>query len=1101
MSGKTYHRILSAVACVSLLLNSLWGVFLYPQVTLAVEPEEPTKYIEFIEPSTGTYGGDTTSLNLVVEAEYEPYGIDWIMFRYAPPGESCQQQYTPPYFNRIEVAEHEEDTDVYTQTWDISGLESGEYTLCALMHKNGGSEGYVEENLATVQAIIDYDAPLVPTGLHIIQDERDLGCESYINQRRITVDWDDNTEPDFDHYDYQIREERTIAQPVVSEYTGDIRDEDGYYKYRVRAVDTAGNASGWADWCGVTLDRVAPSSLTIISPPNDSYLKTENLTKIDWTDVDDPSSPVTYQYQAFSDEDYTINRWGPSSWLSVSEIPTPGTPEGVYYVRVRAKDAASNISDWSNGEDSPHKITVDNTPPTLPGQMGWTTENPPEGEDYVGGSDFDNYKTCGQSLNYSPMTNFWQPSTDNTGVIGYEREVYSPEETRIYSTTLSTNYQNGGGAIDGTTYWVRARAFDAVGNFSSWTEKCAITYDESPPVTILTSPEDNTYWNEPIIVQGSSVDNVGVNSVNLSYQPIEDEIWFLIKTLANELGSPSFNWTYPWQPSEEGIYNIKASAEDTAGNVEESAHANNITYDITAPDTPENLGFNVPPGDYSEPRPETDVACGEYTNENQISHHWTDESESGAVLYQRQWQYPGGSTWHGAEEWQTPYTNYRSFGGGEGAEGLWRVRVRVRDLADNWSEWSEACTVIYDNTSPNSFFTSPSGGRIFGGPEEEPIYIAGHSTDELVETVDYTEIHYRVSEPEDEWQLLETFVNEGGNEPFYWETYWKPEKDGIYDFRAIATDKAGNVEETAYVYGVIYDTTDPELSWTKPAEDTIISGTTIILSVATDNLSGVDSVTYYYQREGEVDWHKIATLTSSPPYETSWDTTGLALDDYNLKAVAMDKAGNSVEAIRSVSVAAVISGETWSRPEFGKITVNWTTDRSTSGRVVYDTTSHSIDLNHPNYGYANTSGVVDNSPKTTSHTVTLSELLNGITYYWRTVSSGSPVVISEEHRGDTFSIPGPPGDGGGGAVAGLTTDTIATTTSFVTGEVEEISVSEEEEVLGEETATITQPEELEGVGESVLAKSKVIRVILWGGAALGGLILIYYFFFKRRKKR
>jgi hypothetical protein len=143
--------------------------------------------------------------------------------------------------------------------------------------------------------------------------------------------------------------------------------------------------------------------------------------------------------------------------------------------------------------------------------------------------------------------------------------------------------------------------------------------------------------------------------------------------------------------------------------------------------------------------------------------------------------------------------------------------------------------------------------------------------------------------------------------------------------------------------------------------------------------------------------------------------------------------------------------------------------------------------------------LVDISPKTTSHTVTLSELLNGITYYWRTVSTGSPIVISKEHRGDTFSIPNPPAPPEGeGLVEGTTIG--VTTTPFVSGEIEGISVSEEEEeVLGEE-AIITSPEEFEGVMESVLGKSKVIRVILWGGAVLGGLILIYFFFRKRKKK-
>jgi len=543
----------------------------------------------------------------------------------------------------------------------------------------------------------------------------------------------------------------------------------------------------------------------------------------------------------------------------------------------------------------------------------------------------------------------------------------------------------------------------------------------------------------------------------------------------------------------DGNYILRAATKDKAGNYNHSETP--VVFDNIPPDTPNNLGFNIPPGDYSETRPITDVACGGYTNQNSVSHHWTDESGSGAILYQRQWQYPGGTTWHGAEDWTTPYTNYRSFGGGEGTEGLWKVRVRAKDEANNWSGWSDACAVTYDNTSPNSYFTSPLDDGIYGGPEEEPIHIEGYSTDEPADTVAYTKLYYRESE-EGEWQLLETFYNAANDEPFNWEVEWTPVEDGTYDFKAVATDKAGNVEETAYAYGVIYDTTDPELSWTSPVEDTIISGTTVILSVATDNLSGVESVVYSYQRDDGVDiWHEIAILTSSP-YEVSWDTTGLALDNYNLKAVATDNAGNSIVIERSVGVAAVISNESWSRPGWGEITISWTTDRPTDGKVVYDTVSHAIDLNHPNYGYAHSSGIVDTSPKTLSHTITLSGLTNSETYYWRTVSGGSPKVISSESRGDTFSIPG--GDtGGGGVVAGVTTST--TTTSFPYAEFEETSTPEDdsEEVLGEETEIDTEEPETpldEAVG--ILSRTAKGRILAISAFLLG---LILYFIAGRRK--
>ena len=168
------------------------------------------------------------------------------------------------------------------------------------------------------------------------------------------------------------------------------------------------------------------------------------------------------------------------------------TPDYTDNTNVGTATASYNyLGDLNHASSSDSKTftIADTTAPTIPGQIGWSTENPPAGSDYTSGTDFDNYKTCGQSLNYSPMTNLWGPSTDASGVAGYEREVYSPDaSTLIYSSSLSTNYVNGGGAADGSTYWVRVRAYDAAGNKSVWTDKCAITYDNTAPIVDLVFP-------------------------------------------------------------------------------------------------------------------------------------------------------------------------------------------------------------------------------------------------------------------------------------------------------------------------------------------------------------------------------------------------------------------------------------------------------------------------------------------------------------------------------------------------------------------------------------------------------------------------------------
>lgn len=101
----------------------------------------------------------------------------------------------------------------------------------------------------------------------------------------------------------------------------------------------------------------APSVPTITFPANNSVLTPANLTEVDWTDSTSTGTGLTYEYQAFSDPGYIALVYDSGFTLSVSEIPTPSTPFGVYYVRVSAHDS-SGTSEWSNGPTDPYKITV-----------------------------------------------------------------------------------------------------------------------------------------------------------------------------------------------------------------------------------------------------------------------------------------------------------------------------------------------------------------------------------------------------------------------------------------------------------------------------------------------------------------------------------------------------------------------------------------------------------------------------------------------------------------------------------------------------------------------------------------------------------------------
>ena len=195
-------------------------------------------------------------------------------------------------------------------------------------------------------------APETPTGMRILDNEgNDMGCDGFVNNRHITVDWEDNGESDLDHYDYQIREATTIAHPTVSEYSGDIRDEDGYYKYRVRAVDERGNTSDWTGWCGVTLDRSAPSAPQLIEPVNEAVVDGDTLLS-DWSDVDGAHH---YIYESYHNASATNLRW--HAEYTDSEKTAHNVADATFWWRVKAVDEAGNESDWSEL----WKVTIDNS--------------------------------------------------------------------------------------------------------------------------------------------------------------------------------------------------------------------------------------------------------------------------------------------------------------------------------------------------------------------------------------------------------------------------------------------------------------------------------------------------------------------------------------------------------------------------------------------------------------------------------------------------------------------------------------------------------------------------------------------------------------------
>ncbi|TFG35950.1 MAG: VWA domain-containing protein, partial [Parcubacteria group bacterium] len=79
-----------------------------------------------------------------------------------------------------------------------------------------------------------------------------------------------------------------------------------------------------------------------------------------------------------------------------------------------------------------------------------------------------------------------------------------------------------------------------------------------------------------------------------------------------------------------------------------------------------------------------------------------------------------------------------------------------------------------------------------------------------------------------------------------------------------------------------------------------------------------------------------------------------------------------------------------------KVTVSWYTNIPATSRVVYGSNRVLTPGQEPNYGYAFSTPEQDSANKVIFHSVTITGLVPGTTYFWRPISHGSPVTVGQE---------------------------------------------------------------------------------------------------------
>ena len=82
------------------------------------------------------------------------------------------------------------------------------------------------------------------------------------------------------------------------------------------------------------------------------------------------------------------------------------------------------------------------------------------------------------------------------------------------------------------------------------------------------------------------------------------------------------------------------------------------------------------------------------------------------------------------------------------------------------------------------------------------------------------------------------------------------------------------------------DTTPPSLELTSPTADSVVTGATAVTASATDDDSGVSTVSF------ALDGNPLGTAVTAAPYQLAWDTTTVPNGRHTLSATATDAGGN-----------------------------------------------------------------------------------------------------------------------------------------------------------------------------------------------------------------
>ena len=533
---------------------------------------------------------------------------------------------------------------------------------------------------------------------------------------------------------------------------------DGIYCWSVRIEqekDNENTAGPWAENFWFRIDTIGPPPPSLISPADGASLS-DNSPTLSWTAVQDNSMPVVY-YVAISDNGEFPHENRSSGWITENSWKVaPELPDGLWYWRVRAKDNLGNIGEWSEIRS----FRVDTVPPAAP-----TLISPENGE----------------NTNDNTPTLSWQSVIENSLPVLYYVAISDdpsfPHENEN-SGWIADNSWTAPELQDGVWYW-RVKAMDNAGNEGAWSAVWTFRVDTVPPaIPAKLSPENGRRTKQhilPLVWQRSEDPQPGSGilcyEVWLSNQPDFSQVI----ALENVIGE-----TYETPPLVNGTYYWRVRAWDASGNASGFEDPWSFTVDTMPPPVP------TP----SSP------SNGSLLNSSSPSLSWSPVSkDSLQILYRvsvsRSPDFTDAldSGWIPQTSWRPPPL----------VDGTYYWRVMAVDEIGNESGWSETRSFTVDTTPPAPPSpVSPSDGQALGS---RSVTLAWSRVDDASQPVAYTvsissSPDFSLDLRNSGWILSTSFSL---NLP-----------EGIWFWRIVARDAAGNTGQWSTVRSFVVDTSPPE---------------------------------------------------------------------------------------------------------------------------------------------------------------------------------------------------------------------------------------------------------------------------------------------------